>query len=90
MRLDKYLKVSRIFKRRTVAKEVSSHDRIVVNGKVAKPSTEIKEHDIVSIRYGNRLLTIKVLQTEEQVKKGDASSMYTVIEEKKFDQTPKE
>jgi ribosomal 50S subunit-recycling heat shock protein len=88
MRLDKYLKVSRIFKRRTVAKDVSSHERIMVNDKIAKPSTTIKEGDVINIQYGNRILIIKVLQIEDQIKKGDASGMYTVLEEKKIAPLP--
>ncbi|MDP2425417.1 MAG: RNA-binding S4 domain-containing protein [Candidatus Izemoplasmatales bacterium] len=83
MRLDKYLKTSRIFKRRTIAKEVSANDRIEVNQKTAKPSTTIKIGDIITIHYGERLLVVKVLSVEENVKKAEATLMYEVIEDKK-------
>ena len=62
MRLDKYLKVSRIFKRRTIAKEVSKNQRISVNGRPAKPSTDVVEGDVLVITYGNKQLTVKILE----------------------------
>lgn len=79
MRLDKYLKVSRIFKRRTIAKEVSNNDRVEINHKVAKPSSAIRVGDLVTIYYGERLFEIRVLATEENTKKADALSMYEVL-----------
>lgn len=79
MRLDKYLKVSRIFKRRTIAKEVSNNDRVEINHKVAKPSTPIHISDLVTIYYGERLFEIRVLAIEENTKKADAVSMYEVL-----------
>lgn len=79
MRLDKYLKLSRIIKRRTVAKDASDNDRVLVNGKVAKPSTQVKINDLVTVTFGNKSLTIKVLDTSEIVKKDDAENMYEVI-----------
>ena len=79
MRLDKYLKVSRIFKRRTIAKEVSKNQRILINGRVAKPGTEVKENDILVISYGGKELKVKVLTTPEYVKKESAESMYEII-----------
>lgn len=89
MRLDKFLKVSRIFKRRTVAKDVSANERIEVNQKTAKPSTPIKIGDTITIHYGNRLLRVRVLQVEENVKKADATSMFEVLEDKKLDPEPR-
>ncbi len=79
MRLDKYLKVSRIFKRRTIAKEVSNNDRVEINHKVAKPSSAIHVGDLITIYYGERLFEIRVLAVEENTKKADAVSMYEVL-----------
>lgn len=84
MRLDKYLKVSRIFKRRTVAKDVSEAQRVLVNGRVAKPSTDVKEGDTIAISYGQKRLTVKVLQVAETVRKADAEGMYEVLAEEKI------
>ncbi|PKK94658.1 MAG: RNA-binding protein [Tenericutes bacterium HGW-Tenericutes-5] len=81
MRLDKYLKVSRIFKRRTIAKEVSKNSRILVNGRVAKPGTDIKENDILTISYGGKELKVKVLETLAFAKKEMAEAMYEIIED---------
>lgn len=79
MRLDKFLKVSRIIKRRIVAKEVSDASRIVVNGKVAKPSTELKLGDIIEINYYKKKMVVKVLSLTPTVKKDEADGMYEVI-----------
>lgn len=79
MRLDKFLKVSRIIKRRTVAKDVSDASRINVNGRVAKPSTELKIGDIIEINYFKKKMVVKVLSLQQTVKKDDASDMYEVI-----------
>lgn len=81
MRLDKYLKVSRLIKRRTLAKEASNSERILVNGKVAKPSKELKINDIVTIEFGKKEISVKVLSLNPVVKKDDASSMYELISE---------
>ncbi|MFC3928051.1 RNA-binding S4 domain-containing protein [Streptococcus caprae] len=81
MRLDKYLKVSRIIKRRTVAKEVADKGRIKVNGILAKSSTDLKTNDEVEIRFGNKLLTVRVLEMLDSTKKDDASKMYEIISE---------
>ncbi len=81
MRLDKFCKVSRLLKRRTVSKELADHDRILVNGKVAKPSTQVKINDLITITYGQRQICVKVLEVNEVVKKEDASNMYEVIQE---------
>jgi len=81
MRLDKYLKVSRIFKRRTIAKEVSKNSRILINGRVAKPGTDVKENDILTISYGGKELKVRVLETLTYAKKEMADAMYEIIEE---------
>lgn len=80
MRLDKYLKVSRIIKRRTVAKEASEGGRVTLNGRVAKPSTEVKEGDIMEIRFGEKLARYRILAVAETVRKADAGAMYELIE----------
>ncbi|MBU1144531.1 MAG: RNA-binding S4 domain-containing protein [Firmicutes bacterium] len=82
MRLDKYLKVSRIFKRRTIAKEISANNRVYINDKVAKPSTLVKINDIIKIIYGNKEFTVRVLALANQANKENALSMYEVLEEK--------
>lgn len=80
MRLDKYLKVSRIIKRRTVAKEACEGGRVSINGKVAKPSTNLKEDDIIEIVFGNKVLKAKIINLAEHVRKEDAKNMYEIIE----------
>ena len=80
MRLDKYLKVSRIIKRRTVAKEASEGGRVTLNGKVAKPSTEVHEGDVMEIRFGEKLARYRILAVAETVRKADAGAMYELIE----------
>lgn len=85
MRLDKYLKVSRIFKRRSVAKDISDHDRVFINNRLAKPSSDVKVDDVITIVYGTKQLTIRVMAVFENAKKDDAQKMYEVIEEKKID-----
>lgn len=82
MRLDKYLKVARILKRRTVSKELAANQRVVVNGRVAKPSTEIKAGDIIEVTFGQRCLVVRVLEVRDVVRKNDASELYEVIEER--------
>lgn len=81
MRLDKYLKVSRIIKRRTVAKEVADKGRIKVNGVLAKSSTDLKENDQIEIRFGNKILLVEVLEMKDSTKKEDALKMYQIISE---------
>ena len=83
MRLDKYLKVSRLIKRRTLAKEVATADRILVNGNLAKPSKEVKIGDVITIEFGTKIVSVKVSSLEVSIKKEDASLMYEFIEEKK-------
>lgn len=79
MRLDKYLKVSRIIKRRTVAKEACEGGRVSINGKVAKPGTEVKEGDIIEIQYASKSLKAKIINVTEHVKKENAQGMYEII-----------
>ena len=80
MRLDKYLKVSRIIKRRTVANEACDAAHINVNGRLAKASYDVKEGDVLEISFGNRTLKVRVLNVKETVSKADASGMYEIIE----------
>lgn len=79
MRLDKYLKVSRLIKRRTVAKEASNDSKVLVNGKIAKASTTLKIGDIIEIVYFKSTLKVKVLDLNQNAKKQDADNMYEVI-----------
>ena len=79
MRLDKYLKVSRLIKRRTVANEACDNERVSVNGKVARASYEVKEGDVISIRFGQRTLTVEVVSVVENVGKAGAAAMYREI-----------
>lgn len=81
MRLDKYLKVSRIIKRRTVANDACDTEHVCVNGRRAKASYDVKEGDIVEITFGQRTLKIEVVAVKDSVAKADASSMYRIIEE---------
>ena len=81
MRLDKFLKVSRIIKRRTVANEACAGGRVTVNGKVAKPGADVKPGDVLTIRFGEHLGTYEVLSTVETVRKEQADQLYRVIEE---------
>ncbi len=80
MRIDKYLKVSRIIKRRTLAQEACEAGRVFVNGRVAKPSTDIKVGDIIEVHFGDRVFKCKVASVDEKVQKNLANSMYEVIE----------
>jgi len=79
MRLDKYLKVSRLIKRRTVANEACDGQRVSVNGRVVKASYDVKVGDEMEIRFGSRTLKIKVTDVREQVGKSDASTLYEVL-----------
>lgn len=81
MRLDKYLKVSRIIKRRTVANEACSGGRVTLNGKVAKPGSEVKPGDIMTIRFGDHLGKYEVLSVPATVKKDAAADLYRILEE---------
>lgn len=79
MRLDKYLKVSRIIKRRTVANEACSGSRVTVNGKVAKPGTDVSVGDVLEITFGERKIRVEILAVNETVRKEDAAAMYRVL-----------
>lgn len=81
MRIDKFLKNSRIIKRRTVAKEACDQERITINDKVAKAGSEVVEGDIVKVKFGNREICIKVLDTKDSQRKEDAEKMYEIIAE---------
>jgi len=79
MRLDKYLKVSRLIKRRTVANEACDNERVTVNGKVARASYEVKVGDQLTLTFGERTLTVEVVSINETAGKADASAMYREI-----------
>ncbi|MDF7627322.1 RNA-binding S4 domain-containing protein [Lactobacillaceae bacterium L1_55_11] len=81
MRLDKYLKLSRLVKRRTIAKEIADQGRIEINGKVAKSSANVGTGDTITIHFGNKTLTVKVLKLAEIVKKDEANDLYEVVAE---------
>jgi len=83
VRLDKFLKVSRIIKRRTLSKEMSESSRVKVNGKVAKPSTKLKIGDLIEVEFGRSVLVVKVKELREHVLKDDSSMLYEIIEEKR-------
>jgi ribosomal 50S subunit-recycling heat shock protein len=86
MRLDKFLKVSRLIKRRTLAKEVADQGRISINGKTAKASSEVNVGDELEIRFGQRLMTVKVEKLQETTRKEDADSMYTILKDERVNQ----
>lgn len=90
MRLDKFLKVSRLIKRRTLAKEVADQGRITVNGKKAKASTDVKEGDELAIRFGQKLVTARVDMLKDSVKKDEAGNMFTILKEDKLDKVEPE
>ncbi|WP_342433814.1 RNA-binding S4 domain-containing protein [Neobacillus sp. FSL H8-0543] len=84
MRLDKFLKVSRLIKRRTMAKEVSDQGRILINGKEAKASTNVKVGDELTIRLGQRMVTARVDLIQDTTRKDAAAEMYTIIKEERI------
>ena len=79
LRIDKFLKNSRLIKRRTIAKEACDQERITINGKVAKAGSEVKVGDIIHITFGTSELTARVLMLNEPTKKEDAAGMYEII-----------
>lgn len=81
MRLDKYLKVSRLIKRRTVANDACDATRVTVNGKVAKASYNVKLGDLITVTFGSRTVTVRVLAIVETTKKSEAVGMYEVVSE---------
>ena len=80
MRIDKFLKVSRILKRRTVAQEACSEEKVLINGKQAKPSSPVKIGDVIEILYSSGALKVRVLNVKETVKKDEAAALYEVIQ----------
>ncbi|QPC47984.1 RNA-binding S4 domain-containing protein [Mangrovibacillus cuniculi] len=84
MRLDKFLKVSRLIKRRTLAKEVADQGRILVNGQEAKASTNVKVGDELTVRFGQRLMSVQVERLQETSKKEEAATMYKVVKEERL------
>ena len=79
MRIDKYLKVSRLIKRRTVASDACDGEHISVNGKVVKPAYQVKVGDVIEVKFGQRTLTVRVTAIAEHIGKAEASSMFEVI-----------
>ena len=79
MRIDKFLKVSRVIKRRTVAADACSGGRIEINGKPVKPAKEVREGDVVTVSFGSSSLTFEVLSTDEKQTKQTAAEMYRII-----------
>ncbi|TVY06794.1 RNA-binding S4 domain-containing protein [Paenibacillus cremeus] len=81
MRLDKFLKLSRLIKRRTVAKDVSEQGRVWINGREAKPSSAVKVGDELTVQFGQKLVTVRVELLSESTRKEDAAKMYTLLKE---------
>lgn len=79
MRLDKFLKVSRVIKRRTVAAEACSNGRVSVNDKIAKPGSTVKNGDIITVSFGDKKFSFKVLDVNETAKKQEAGLMYEIL-----------
>lgn len=79
MRIDKFLQVSRIIKRRSIAKEILEKERVLINGKIAKPGSKVKIEDEITIKFGDTTLVIKVLLIEDKIKKEDAGELYEII-----------
>ncbi|MEK5108085.1 RNA-binding S4 domain-containing protein [Cytobacillus sp. FSL K6-0129] len=86
MRLDKFLKVSRLIKRRTLAKEISDQGRIAINGVEAKASTNVKVGDELSIRFGQKVTKVRIDKIQETTRKDDAAEMYTIVSEERMNQ----
>lgn len=85
MRLDKFLKTARILKRREAAKELALQGRVWVNDRVAKPSTEIEVGDVIRLKFGYRMLEVKVTDIQKQVSKQNASLLFEVLSEEKIE-----
>ncbi|PLS15152.1 hypothetical protein CVD28_24275 [Bacillus sp. M6-12] len=84
MRLDKFLKISRLIKRRTLAKEVADKGRISINGIPAKASSNVKVGDELTVNFGQKRVTVKIEKIQESTKKEDAADMYSVVKEEKI------
>ncbi|MCL1805444.1 MAG: RNA-binding S4 domain-containing protein [Clostridiales bacterium] len=80
MRLDKFLKVSRLIKRRTVAKEIVDAGRVKVNGRIAKPGNEVGVGDRLEIGFGQRLVSAEIVEIRETVRAEEAASLYRILE----------
>ena len=85
MRVDKYLKTARILKRREAAKELALQGRIQINGRIAKPSTEVEVGDVLRLEFGYRILEIKILDIQKQVSKQNTSLLFEILKEEKID-----
>lgn len=79
MRIDKFLKVSRVIKRRTLAQEACDRDKVTINGKVAKPGTQVKEGDIVEIRFGENSTRFRVKKVSEHVRREETGEMFEIL-----------
>lgn len=90
MRLDKFLKVSRLIKRRTLAKEVAVQGRIMINDKVAKASSTVKVGDELAIRFGQKIVTARVEEIRETSRKDDAANMFTILKEERLEKVEPE
>jgi len=86
MRLDKFLKVSRLIKRRTLAKEIADQGRILINGIAGKASSNVKIGDELLIRFGQKLVTVEILDIKETTRKEDAADLYRIVKEEKVSQ----
>ncbi|MFC0216119.1 RNA-binding S4 domain-containing protein [Paenibacillus chartarius] len=84
MRLDKFLKLSRLIKRRTVAKDVSEQGRVWINSREAKPSSAVKVGDELAIQFGQKIVTVRVERLTESTRKEDAATMYTLVKEEPY------
>ena len=91
MRIDKFLKVSRLIRRRTLAKQVADQGRITINDKVAKASSIVKEGDELAIRFGQKIVTVKIERIlKDTTKKDEASSLYTILKEEMLEKVDPE
>lgn len=90
MRLDKFLKVSRLIKRRTLAKQVADQGRITIDGKVAKASSDVAPGNELAIRFGQKIVTVTVNELKASTKKEDAETMYTIVKEEKLEKVEPE
>ncbi len=85
MRIDKYIKLTRIIKRRTLVKTLADNDRLLINGKIAKPSSKVSKGDEITILFGNKEVVIRIRDIIESTKKEDAPLMYELISEKRVE-----
>ncbi|SEN63919.1 RNA-binding S4 domain-containing protein [Lihuaxuella thermophila] len=90
MRLDKFLKLSRLVKRRTLAKEICDQGRVMVNGKVAKAGTDVGVGDELTIRFGHKQVTARIEKLQESVKKEEAASLFTILKEEQVQEEENE